>query len=35
MSDKYASTIELKQEMAEDFKKMGSSMSQEAVYIKK
>ena len=35
MSDKYASTIELKKEMAEDFAKMGSSMSQEQVYIKK
>ena len=35
LSNKYASTIEVKKEMAEDFAKMGSSMSQEHVYIKK
>lgn len=35
MSDKYAETIETNRLMAEDFKAMGSSRRQEAVYIQK
>ncbi len=35
LTDKYQDSIELKKEMANDFKNMGSSMLQEKVYIKK
>ena len=35
LSDKYQDTIKLNKEMADDMKAMGSSRSQEAIYIKK
>lgn len=35
LSDKYQSTIKANQDMAEDLNKMGSSMIQEKVYIKR
>jgi hypothetical protein len=34
LSDKYGGMISVKNELQEDFKAMGSSMHQEAVYIK-
>lgn len=35
LSDKYGDTIKIKNDMDEDFKKMGSSSLQENIYIKK
>ena len=35
LSDKYQETIKLNNDMADDLQKMGSSTSQEKVYIKK
>ena len=35
LSDKYSDLIDIKKEMADDFKKMGSSSGQENIYIKK
>ena len=35
LSDKYQDTIKLNKDMADDMKAMGSSRSQEAIYIKK
>jgi len=34
MSEKYADTIEIEKDIADDLEKMGSSTSQKKVYIK-